>query len=105
MTENYFSLTDYAISWKPILDRLSSWEVERGQPELSIEERNILALEIDTSFIQYYTMHKSLERACGLDWEAELVYLFIPVIAVTALSNLRVQDNTKELILIDRRKK
>ena len=50
-------------------------------------------------------MHKSLERACGLDWEAELVYLFIPVIAVTALSNLRVEDNTKELILIDRRKK
>ena len=64
-----------------------------------------MALEIDTSFIQYYTMHKSLERACGLDWETELVYLFIPVIAVTALSNLRVQDNTKELILIDRRKK
>ena len=97
-------MTDYAVSWKPILDLLEKYEITRGQPEFSVEERNILALEIDKSALTYFDKCRGLEKACGLRWEDEFVALFVPIIAIAALNNLRIKDSTKELVLVDKKK-
>ena len=103
MKDKQFALTDCAITWKPILDCINRYLIIGSHKELSIEERNILSLEIETSSESYFNNCKGLERACGLKWEDEFVALFIPIIAVSALNNLRPRDDKKELILVDKK--